>query len=311
MTSSRASEPAAVVQAITEPVLLGESPLWSPDEGVLYYCDIAGRALHRHDPASGRHQQWTFESEPACCALAEGGGLLLARRDGLWHFDPASGASRLLAPPPYDPAVERFNDGRCDARGRWWIGTLYEPRQPALAALYCFERGVLRRVQGDVTVSNGLAFSPAGDTLYWADTTSHTVFALPYDADSGQPGPRRVLQRFAPRASGQALADYGGRPDGAAVDSEGGYWVALFEGARLLRLSSTGVVLAELRLPVQCPTMPCFGGPDLRTLYITTSRFNRPADELLRQPAAGCVLAVPVDIPGLPPARVAWQAGFG
>ena len=309
MTSSRASEASgggSAIEVLTPPALLGESPLWSPDEGVLYYCDIAGRALHRYRPADGSDQCWTFESEPACCALAEGGGLLLARRDGLWHFDPASGVSRRLAPPPYDPAVERFNDGRCDARGRWWIGTLYEPRQPPLAALYCFERGGLRRVQGDVTVSNGLAFSPAGDTLYWADTTSHTVFALPCDGASGQLGVRRVLRRFERRAADQPLGEYGGRPDGAAVDAGGAYWVAMYEGARLLRLAPDGQILSELRLPVQCPTMPCFGGADLRTLYITTARLHRPPDELAHQPAAGCVLAVRVDVPGLPPSRVVW-----
>ncbi|WP_374592961.1 SMP-30/gluconolactonase/LRE family protein [Aquabacterium sp.] len=310
MTSSRASEPAAPgspIEVVTAPALLGESPLWSPREGVLYYCDIAGRALHRYNPADGSDRSWTFESEPACCALAEGGALLLARRDGLWHFDPASGASRRLAPPPYDPTVERFNDGRVDAQGRWWIGTLYEPRQPALAALYCFERGVLRRVRGDVTVSNGLAFSPAGDTLYWADTTRHTIFALPYDGARGQPGARRVLRCFERRAADQPLADYGGRPDGAAIDSEGAYWVAMYEGARLLRLAPSGDILCELRLPVQCPTMPCFGAADLRTLYITTARLNRPADELSSQPAAGCVLAVRVDVPGLPPGQVEWR----
>lgn len=310
MTSSPASDsaPPGAIQAVTAPALLGESPLWSPAEGVLYYCDIAGRALHRFDPVDGRAEQWSFESEPGCCALAEGGGLLLARRDGLWHFDPATGASELLAEPPYDPTVERFNDGRCDARGRWWIGTIYEPRQPALAALYCFERGRLARVQGDVTVSNGLAFSPDAETLYWADTTSHSVFALPYNIETGRAGPRRILKRFAPRLPGQSLADYGGRPDGAAVDAEGCYWVAMFEGARVLRLSPAGEVLSELRLPVQCPTMPCFGGPDLRTLYITTARHNRPANELQHQPDAGRVLAVRVEVPGLPPAHVAWQA---
>lgn len=292
--------------AVTEAALLGESPLWSPAEEALYYCDIAGRTLHRFHPTDGGTQRWVFESEPACCALAEGGGLMIARRDGLWHFDPTSGASQLIVEPPYDPAVERFNDGRCDARGRWWIGTVYEPRQPALAALYCFERGRLSRAQGDVTVSNGLAFSPDAATLYWADTTSHSVFTLPYNIDTGRAGPRRVLKRFAPRLPGQSSADYSGRPDGAAIDAEGCYWVAMFEGARVLRLSPTGEVLHVLHLPVQCPTMPCFGGADLRTLYITTSRFNRSAEELQRQPDAGRVLAARVEVPGLPPSAVAW-----
>jgi sugar lactone lactonase YvrE len=151
-----------------------------------------------------------------------------------------------------------------------------------------------------ITVSNGLAFSPDGATLYWSDTKTHTVFVLDFDLAQGTLGPRRVFANFAPRGAGQDLADYGGRPDGAAMDSKGCYWSALFEGQRLLRLAPDGRQLAEIRLPVRCPTMPCFGGPDLRTLYVTTARENRPAEELAAQPWAGCVLQARVDVPGLP-----------
>ena len=105
---------------------------------------------------------------------------------------------------------------------------------------------------------------------------------------------------FAPRAEGQPLESYGGRPDGAAVDSEGAYWVAMFEGQRLLRIAPDGQPLLEVALPVRCATMPCFGGADLKTLYLTTARENRPAAELARQPMAGCVLHMRVAVPGLP-----------
>jgi sugar lactone lactonase YvrE len=109
-----------------------------------------------------------------------------------------------------------------------------------------------------------------------------------------------VFASFPLKQAGQALDTYGGRPDGAAMDAEGCSWVAMFEGQRLLRLSPAGEVVRELRLPVRCPTMPCFGGADLKTLYITSSREKRPAAELLEQPFAGCVLAIDVDVPGLP-----------
>ena len=110
----------------------------------------------------------------------------------------------------------------------------------------------------------------------------------------------RVLVQFEKKTADQELARYGGRPDGAAVDAEGAYWCAMFEGQRLLRIAPDGHVLQALPLPVRCPTMPCFGGPDLRTLYITTAREKRPAAELAAQPLAGCVLHMPVDVPGLP-----------
>jgi sugar lactone lactonase YvrE len=310
---------AGAITALPLPAsLLGESPFWHPDEAALYWCDIPGKLIQRYVPSTGQHQLWPMPSEPGCIAPLPGGGLLVALREGLAQFDPRTAKLRPLAKPPYDPQRERFNDGKCDAAGRLWVGTIYEPRTPPNAALYRFASSKLERMAGEVTVSNGLAFSPDARTLYWSDTTSHRIFALDYDAAQGSVSNRRVLAQFpakeaGPLASigpaGQAgasppsadnLDGYGGRPDGAAVDAEGAYWVAMFEGQRLLRLAPDGQVLGELRLPVRCPTMPCFGDADLKTLYITTSRDKRPADELAAQPLAGCVLRVRVPVAGLP-----------
>lgn len=282
------------------PALLGESPFWHPDEAALYWCDIPGRALHRWQPAGARHDTWTLDAEPGCVAPLPGGALLLAQRDGLWRFDPASGRRQRLAAPPYDTAHERFNDGKADPQGRLWVGTIYEPRTAPRAALYRWAAGRLQRMAGDVTVSNGLAFSPDGRTAYWSDTPSHRIYALDFDGLEGALSRQRIFAEFPLRAPGADLAAYGGRPDGAAVDSEGAYWVAMYEGQRLLRLAPGGEVLREVPLPVRCPTMPCFGGADLRTLFITTARAGRPAEELAAQPLAGCVLTMAVDVPGLP-----------
>ena len=290
----------AVTALPVAPALLGESPLWHPDEAALYWCDIPGRALHRWAPSTAAHKTWTLESEPACVAPLPGRELLLAMRDGLWRFDPASGQRVRLALPPYDPKHERFNDGKADPQGRFWVGTIYEPRSPALAALYRWADGGLRRMAGDITVSNGLAFSPDGRTMYWSDTTAHRIYALDFDGSDGSLSRHRVFAEFPLKAPGADLAGYGGRPDGGAVDAEGAYWVAMYEGQRLLRLSPAGQVLQEVPLPVRCPTMPCFGGADLRTLFVTTAREKRPADELAAQPLAGCVLKMTVAVPGLP-----------
>jgi sugar lactone lactonase YvrE len=292
--------PAEITALPAPAALLGESPFWHPTEQALYWCDIPGRALHRWHPARGEHRSWALPSEPGCVAPLPGGALMLAMRDGLWRFEPGSGQRTRLAAPPYDPAHERFNDGRADPQGRFWVGTIYEPRSPANAALYRWAHGRLDRVAGDVTVSNGLAFSPDGRTLYWSDTTSHRIFALDFDPLEGTLSRRRVFAQFARRDPAQPLQAYGGRPDGAAVDSEGAYWVAMYEGQRLLRLAPDGTLLRELPLPVRCPTMPCFGGDDLCTLYLTTARHQRPDDELAAQPLAGRVLALRVDVPGLP-----------
>ena len=289
------------IEALPTPAnRLGESPLWHPDEQALYWCDIPGHRLHRFDPASGLHREWAWHTDVATCAPRRQGGLLLAGRDGLWHWDPHTDTRQQVAAAPYDPAHERFNDGKADSQGHFWCGTIYEPRDQAAAALYRWADGRLERVAGDVTVSNGLAWGLDGRRMYWADTWAHVVYTCDYDPATRHLGERRVWAPFAHRQPGQDLSAYGGRPDGATVDAEGCYWVAMFEGAQVLRLSPQGELLQRIELPVRCPTMPCLGGPDLRTLYITTARDKRPEDELAAMPLSGHVLQVRVDVPGLP-----------
>jgi sugar lactone lactonase YvrE len=283
------------------PSLLGESPLWHPSEQVLYWCDIPGHALNRFDPKTGEHKAWPFDTDVACCAPLMEGGLLLALRSGIVRFDPRTGKHEtLLSEPPYDPKTERFNDGKADAQGRLWVGTIYEPRDPPKAALYRYANGKLEKMADKITVSNGLAWSPDARTMYWSDTKAHTVYAFDFERAGGAISSQRVFAQFPVKTADQDLATYGGRPDGAAVDAEGHYWCAMFEGARLLRVAPDGTLAQEIQLPVRCPTMPCFGGADLKTLYITTSREKRPADELARESLAGCVLQMRVDVPGLP-----------
>jgi sugar lactone lactonase YvrE len=279
---------------------VGECPLWHPREQVLYWVDIDGMAVHRLDPASGAHRSWSTPSEPSALAWNEAGGLTVALREGFAHLDTgkAEGALTPLAPAPFDMATARFNDGKVDPAGRFWVGTIYEPRDQPAAAMYCLERGQVRLVwEGGMTNSNGLGFSPDGSTLYHADTTAHRVDRYPFNAANGALGQPLLLQQF---ASDKSSHSYGGRPDGAAVDSDGNYWCAMFEGGRLLQLSPAGDVLAEVALPVRCPTMLAFGGADYRTLYVTTASHKRPAAELAAHPLTGQVLTLRVDVAGRP-----------
>lgn len=279
---------------------LGESPLWHPVEQVLYWCDIAAREILRWDERRDDLRRWRFDAEPACCAPVLGGGLLVGFRDGIWHFDTATGRRHRRAAAPYDPAVERFNDGRCDPQGRFWAGTIYEPRDRPAAALWCLDREGLKRTAGGVTTANGLAWSPDGATVYWADTRAHAVKAFDFEPLGGALSAEREFIRFPPRDPQAPLAAYGGRPDGAAVDSLGRYWVAMYEGARLLCVAPDGHIVESVPLPVQCPTMPAFGDPDLKTLFVTSAREGRPPAELAAQPWAGCVLRLRLEVPGLP-----------
>lgn len=284
------------------PDALGESPFWHADELALYWIDIPGRAVRRANAFTGADERWLLPSEPGCVAPRRGGGLVLALREGLYTADRWGGPLQALAPAPYDPTTSRFNDGRADAQGRLWVGTLYAPRDRADAALYRFDARGLQRMAGGAITGNGLAFAPDGRTLYWADTANHVVRAWPCDPRTGALGAPQEFHRFAPKPAGWQPGDpgYGGRPDGAAVDAQGHYWVAMYEGGRLLRLDPAGRVAGEWPLPVRCPTMPCFGGDDLRTLYLTTARQGRPDAELAACPASGQVLWTRVEVPGLP-----------
>ncbi|AVR99343.1 gluconolactonase [Pseudoduganella armeniaca] len=274
---------------------VGECPLWEPREQALYWVDIDGFAVHRLVATTGRHDAWPMTAEPSALARHAAGGVVVATRAGFVHLDPATGNVTPVAPAPFDQTKARFNDGKVDPAGRFWVGTIYEPRDQPAAEMYVLEKGQVRLAwSGGMTNSNGLGFSPDGTTMYHADTTSHTIRQLDFDASSGSATNLRTLVEF----SQDKANNYGGRPDGAAVDSEGNYWVAMFEGGRIVKLAPDGTQLDDIALPVRCPTMVAFGGPDLRTLYITSAG-KRPQAELDQYPLSGTVLALRVPVAGL------------
>jgi sugar lactone lactonase YvrE len=296
--------------AVAQPNEIGESPFWHPQERMLYWVDIAARQLHRLDPAGGRVESWAMPSEPGCIAPVAGGGLMIGLRDGVYRARGWGGPLALVVRFGYDTATTRLNDGKADPVGRFWVGTMYEPRNARKAELYSVD---IRADSGDgkpavelkahnAVIANGLAWSPDAKVVYWADTTNHIVHAWDWDADSNAMQSHRVFQQFAAKPAGwqPGQGGYGGRPDGASVDVQGNYWVAMFEGQCLLQIAPSGALLAQFPLPARCPTMPCFGEDDLKTLCVTTARHERPAAELQAFPQSGCVFSMRVDVPGLP-----------
>ena len=290
-----------------EPNQLGESPFWHPLEQQLYWVDIPGRLICRSNVFMGSVQTWAMPSEPGCIAPAQGGGLVIALRDGIYMARDWGAELRLLARLDYPTSTTRANDGKCDTLGRLWVGSYYEPRDLPLAALYCVDARRPEAVQvtqmaNESQVANGLAWSPDNRTLYWADTGAGMVHAWDWDASSNVMTGQRTFAQFPAKPQGEhsGLARYRGRPDGAAVDSAGNYWVAMYEGARVLQIAPDAEVLADIATPAQCPTMVCFGGDDLKTLYLTTAGQKRPAFELEIYPHAGCVFSLRVQVPGLP-----------
>lgn len=304
------------------PSELGESPFWHPHEQTLYWVDIPGRKVLRANVFMGAIEAWDIPAElgePGCMAPAASGGLVLALRSGIYRAREWRGPLQRLADAPYDTAQIRFNDGKADPLGRFWAGSYCEDKSPR-AELYCLDARThataapagLRRMAGDAatgyaTGANGLAWSPDSQVLYWADTAAHVVRAWNWDEAANELSGERVFHQFAARAASEAATDgqdghapYQGRPDGAAVDVQGNYYVAMYEGGCVKKLSPQGALLATIAVPALCPTMPCFGGEDLQTLYLTTARHGRPAQELADLPLSGCVLSMRVDVPGLP-----------
>ncbi len=292
---------------------LGESPFWHPAEQTLYWVDIAGKQVLRANVYMGTVDAWDMPSEPGCIAPVAGGGLVIALRHGVFRAGDWGGALELICTLPYDVASVRANDGKCDVLGRFWIGTVDESKTAHAAALYsvdCRQGRVplmQRHIDGALT-GNGLAWSPDNQTLYWADTPSHTVRAFECDVQANTLSAPRTFAQFAPKPTGWQLdpgtapaeRHYGGRPDGAAVDVLGNYYVALYEGQRVCQFAPDGHLLAEFPTPAPCPTMPCLGGEDLKTLYVTSARHGRSAQELQALPESGCVFSMRVDVPGLP-----------
>ncbi len=276
---------------------LGECPIWDSDEQALCFVDIKGRALHRFHPATGKHAVMPMPEEVGCIGFRKGGGFIAGFRSGLWLLDSKGGREAKLADNPEDQRTSRFNDGRVDPAGRFLAGTIDEPKDGGKAHLYRYDRRGLATLAGGLLTSNGVAFSPDGRTLYHSDTPTFTVWRYAYDPATGEATDKTLFVRLAPTESDR------GRPDGAAVDAEGCYWTALFEGGRIQRYAPDGRLLAEHAVPARCPTMVSFGGPDRKTLYVTSARTGRSESELAGLPHSGSLFAMPVDVPGLPETR--------
>ncbi len=245
---------------------VGESPVWLPESAELLFVDVPAGRWFRYDPARGTRVEYDAGEAIGCVAPVVGGGFVAGLRSGIWRFDAAGVNRELLAANPEDTAVSRFNDGRVDPAGRLLVGTIDEPKAGGRAGLYRLDRRGLARLADGLMTSNGLAFSPDGKTLYHSDTPRFVVYAYDYDVATGAATNRRVFVRIEPTATDR------GRPDGAAVDVEGCYWSAFYEGGRVCRYDPGGRLIAVHPVPARSPTMPAFGGPRLTTLYLTTAR---------------------------------------
>jgi sugar lactone lactonase YvrE len=284
---------------------LGESPFWHPLEQRLYWVDIVGKAIYRSGMESQTAESWALPSEPGCIAPVQGGGLVMALRCGIYWASDWQGNLQWLATLPYNPERVRANDGKCDARGRLWVGTVDADKQ-GRAALYCVDcSGLSPRVTCHVTganTANGLAWSPDNQTLYWADTAQHSVQQWDFDLAGATLFQQREWLRWSakPTAWEPLQGGYAGRPDGACVNHNGDYFVAMYEGQCIEQYNQAGALLERHSLPVLCPTMPCIGGEAMRTLFVTSARYGRSEEEQERYPDSGAIFYKQISTSGVP-----------
>lgn len=276
---------------------IGESPTWFAPQQALYWIDVHGPALHRLDPATGEQRRWPVSADIGAYALhPSGAAALVALRTGLHWLDLATAGLTLVATPPFDPALFRFNDGVCDSAGRFWVGVMFDPREPSSPSRagpmhrYTAAEG-LRPTADEAALHNGLALNPEETVLYVTHSNAQTIHAYDYDIATGRTSGRRVFAE---------VAVFDGLPDGATVDRAGGYWCALHGGGRLRRYHPDGRHDRDVALPVSQPTMCVFGGPGLDTLYVTSASEGLDAEQRRAEPLAGALLSLRPGIGGAP-----------
>lgn len=273
---------------------VGECPVWVPEENALYWVDIPHGGLQRWSAQSGEVQRWNADTMLACIARTETGGWVAGMESGFFLLTPRAGGhldTQLLAGVEHPRPDMRMNDGRCDRQGRFWAGSMVLDMGANAAA------GILYRYAGDgaahaqldgfITL-NGLAFSPDGRTMYVSDSHPlvQQIWAFDYDVDSGTPSNRRVFVD---------MHNHLGRPDGAAVDADGCYWICANDAGLIHRFTPAGRLDRSLSVPVKKPTMCAFGGSRLDTLFVTSIR-----DDQGPQSLAGGVFALNPGVTGLP-----------
>jgi len=274
---------------------VGESPLWHPAERALYWVDIEARAIRRLRPGAAAAQTWTLPERVACVALHADGGLVAALESRIVHATLAEdGVATLetLATARHEHAAMRLNDGRCDRAGRFWVGSMVRDMAANVAAgrLFRLEGQRLSALHIDpLYTPNGLAFDPDGRGVWWSDShpLSQRIWHAPL-SDDGSVGPHRLVAD---------LHDRPGRPDGAAIDVDGGYWICANDGGCILRFTPDGRIDREIAVPVSKPSMCSFGGEALDTLYVTSIQPASPqGDDVL---LAGEVFALRPGTQGL------------
>ncbi len=296
MTSERVQIALAVANGV------GESPHWSAEEQALYWVDITGRAVERFEPLTKKHDRWPVRGFPEAIALRKKGGAILAVGNRVCLFDFSDRLETLCVPEPDRPG-NRLNEGVCDPQGRFWVGSMQNNiAEDGSPKEMDADTGRLFRIDidgsaaqadpNDYGISNTMAWRDDG-TFLFGDTLARTIYAFDYAPGAGTIGNRRVFAR----------TETPGMPDGSCLDSEGYLWNARVGGSALIRYAPDGRIDRTVPLPLTNPTSCAFGGRELTTLYVTSSRFGMTREAVAANPTEGALLAVEVGVKGSPGSR--------
>lgn len=272
--------------------LLGEGPVWLPQANKLLWVDILAPAIMLTEPETGDTSRFDIDELTGVVVPRRRGGFLAATQSGIYGYDLISGKGALIAQPELPNSGNRFNDGKCDSKGRFWAGTFAIDASPGRGSLYCLEpSGAIRRVASGFHISNGLGWSPDDRTFYFSDSGERVIYAYDFDVESGEIANQRI---FASNSDGEA------RPDGLAVDAEGYVWSAHWDGWSVVRYDPDGKIDRVVPVPVPRPTSCAFGGTDLSTLFVTSARVRLSAMQLEEAPLSGSLFKLDVGVRGVP-----------
>lgn len=271
---------------------LGEGPFWHPLVKRLFWFDILNQTLLSADETGHVHDRFTFKDTVSAAGIIDEDRLLIAQSGALLDFSMSRDSSTLVMPLEADKPGNRTNDGRVNPAGGLWIGTMSRRggEEPGVGSVYQYRAGELTPILSGITIPNSTCFSPDGGTAYFTDA-GKVIKKCPIDPATGLP-----VGEWSDFA---VISDEGVEADGSVVDEAGYVWNARWNGSSVVRYAPDGTIDTVIELPVSRVTCPCFGGEDLRTLYITSARQGLSPEQLEAQPHAGSVFVIRVDTPGL------------
>ncbi len=266
---------------------LGEGPAWDAKTQTLYWVDVLEKKIY-----AGSKLFLQLDDYVSCLAPRKDGGLVIAQRFGFWTFEPDSNRLFTLASPKGEPSNNRFNDGKCDPRGRFVAGTMDHNEQETSGSLYSLSpEGRIKKLLKDLRISNGIGWSADCKTMYFIDTPTREVKAFDYDIETGQIANGRMLIHF---------EDTFGWPDGMTTDTAGNLWIAMWGGARVTQWDSKGKLMEQFGVPALNVTSCAFGGPGMNELFITTARSGMDTAAMKKYPQAGGVFRMETNVEGMP-----------